>query len=1028
MKIFTQRPIATSMLFLALLMLGIYSFLNVPLELAPKEEYPRLSINTTWPGIPPEVILTEITAPLEEVVSTVKGVRKLTSSSQIGRSEITLEFDPQTNMEFAQLALKEKIAEIEDEFPERVEPKIEPYIPEQFQVEPFLQYTISGDYPIQELREMLKEKIEMGIGAIKGISEVGVTGGSGSEVRVELNKDRLKALNIHPYLVSYRISQRIRTYPAGKIKKGTQEYIFKVKDPVSDLKELGETIIARSGENVIKLRNVADIYPSYEEIRYLNRINGQPTIRLTIRKESGQSTLKLAKKVKQKLEKIKQKLPSDLIFRVVNDESAEIKKQLRELYLLVGIIISVIFILVFLVLRKIKPSLLVISSIVFSVVITFNLIYFFKISINMLTLGGLALGFGLFVDNSIVVFENVLRKKEKGFSPIQSAVEGSREVFLPVLAATLTTMSVFFSFAYFQGRLKIYYLPLAIVISSALAASLLVSFSLIPALSPRLLEKRKKEKKVRHELVYQKFLRFILHHPVEVILVLVAIFYGTYKWFRSEVTVGEWFRWYSKQSLYVQITMPPGTDIQQTDGVVRKFEKKVMEKEYEKEMNTTVTNERASIRITFPPRIEYSFRPYILKEELIQLATNFAGVGIGVYGFDPQGYYSSLGTQTYYGSRIKFFGYNLKKLKEITSSLEQTLKRNPRIKEVRIVSSRYGWWRLDYFEYVLKIQREALRKYNIDPQYLYSNIASSVQGRVATSLKAKIGGEEMDLSVKFPEASELQLKNLEDILIQTPSGEYLRLGEIFTLQERPVAGSIDRENQQFQQTVMWEFRGPYKAADRYKKAVFSKLDLPPGFSASLEEQYRWMTEEEKGQLTFAIIFSLVIIFMILASLYESLIQPFFILLAVPLALIGVFVAFVIADFPFDSSAYIGVILLGGIVVNNSILLVDHINLKRKQGLSLYPAILEGARERVRPIFMTTSTTVLGMLPLVLIQVEATQRKIWSSLALSAVGGLISSTLFILIAIPVFYYYGEDIRCSLLGKVGELKKAWKSFQK
>jgi HAE1 family hydrophobic/amphiphilic exporter-1 len=281
-----------------------------------------------------------------------------------------------------------------------------------------------------------------------------------------------------------------------------------------------------------------------------------------------------------------------------------------------------------------------------------------------------------------------------------------------------------------------------------------------------------------------------------------------------------------------------------------------------------------------------------------------------------------------------------------------------------------------------------------------------------------IGSREQEISIKYPEAAEIDLKDLQDVLIMTNKGEYLRLGEISFIEERPIAGSIDRENQKFQQIVMWEFRGPYKAAENYKKAVFANLQLPPGFSASLEDT-RWMTTEEKSQLRFAIIFSLVIIFMILASLYESLIQPFFILLAVPLALIGVFVAFVLADFPFDSSAYVGVILLGGIVVNNSILLVDHINLKRKQGLELRESILEGARERIRPIFMTTSTTVLGMLPLVLIHLETGQRQIWSSLALSTVGGLMSSTLFILLVIPVFYSYGERISQFFRRKMAEL---------
>jgi len=1025
MKIFIERPIATAMFFMAVFFLGIYSFLNIPYELAPKEEYPRLYIRTRWSGVPPEIIQTQITSPLEEVASRIKGVTKITSTSMIGYSWITLEFDPKTNMEFATLALREEIARIKDELPYGARPpRVVPYIPEEFRTEDFLKYSISGDYSLHKLRELVKEKIEFGIGSIKGVAGVDVRGGSDPEIKIILDRERLKALNLSPYQIYSAILKINQTFPVGKIKKGSQEYTFKISSSIRGIRELGETIITYSGVNPIKLKDVSQAVPSYGEIDYIYRINGQPTIDLTISKEPATSTLKVAKWAKKKLEAIKRDLPDGLVFRVVNDESEEIQKSLRILYLLVGVILLVIFASIYLILGNFKPSLLILSSIAFSVLITFNLIYFLKISLNMLTLGGLALGFGLFVDNSIVVFENVLRLREKGLPPVQAAIKGSKEVFLPVLAATLTTMSVFFSFAYFQGRMKIYYLPLAIVISSALAASLLVSFSLITALSPKLLKKRRKERKERIRKAYEKSLRFFLRHPVEILLILIALFYGSYKWFKAEVTIGPFFDWHTKQYLDVWIRMPPGTPIERTDAVVRQFEDKVLEAEYEKKMEASINSERARMKITFPTHIEYSYRPYLLKEEIIQLATNFAGISVGVYGFDPQSYSSRYATYTSYDSRIKFYGYNLKKLREITSALEKTLKANPRIKEVITVSSRYGY-RLETFSYVLKINKEALRKYDINLRYLYSHLESLITGRPRARQLIKIGGKEMDLSIKFPEADEMDLKSLQDSLIRTQGGEYLRLADISTLEERPIAGSIDREDQQFQQTIMWEFRGPGKAAQKYKEAVFSKLELPPGFSATLEETWAW-TLEEKGQMKFAIIFSLIIIYMILASLYESLIHPFFILLAVPLALIGVFVAFVIADFSFDSRAYIGVILLGGIVVNNSILLVDHINLKRRQDLPFLEAVLKGARERVRPIFLTTCTTVLGMLPMVLIQLEEGKKHIWSSLALSAVGGLITSTIFILIAIPIFYFYGDRIRTWLYGKAKEVAKAWKSF--
>ncbi|MFW6160778.1 MAG: efflux RND transporter permease subunit, partial [Acidobacteriota bacterium] len=439
MKICVDRPIATAMFFLALAVLGFYSFFHIPLELAPKEEYPQLEIVTVWSGVSPEIIQAEITSPLEEKVLTVKGVRKVSSSSSIGESRITVEFNQKTNMEFARLALRERIAQLKSQLPYGVRPRIEPYVPEEFRIKPFLHYTISGDYSLQELREMVKDKMEIGLGSIKGVSDVEVTGGADPLIQILLDEEKLKSLNIHPYEIFNRIQERTRIYPAGKIQKGKQEFLIKAAAPVQSWKDLKEVVISKIGGIPVRLKEVASVNPSFSDIYYINRINGQPTIRLVIHKERGTSTLKVAREVIKKLEEIKKTLPPELVFRVVDDESQEITKALKELYLLVAIIVSVIFILVLVVLRSVKPSLLVISSIAFSVLITFNLIYLFKISINMLTLGGLALGFGLFVDNSIVVFENILRLKEKGMAVKKAAVQGAREVFLPVLASTLTT-------------------------------------------------------------------------------------------------------------------------------------------------------------------------------------------------------------------------------------------------------------------------------------------------------------------------------------------------------------------------------------------------------------------------------------------------------------------------------------------------------------------------------------------------------------------------------------------------------------
>ncbi len=1024
MKLFIDRPVATAMVFLALLATGVYSFLNTPIELAPKESFPKLDIYTSWFGVPPEVVQTQVTAPLEEACATVKGVTKMTSTSQIGFSRITLEFDPKTNMEFAQLALREELSKARPLLPPRVRPVLQPYVPEDFRVRPFLEYTVSGNYALQELQELVKEKLEIGLGSVRGVSDVEVAGGSEPEIRVVLDEDRIKAYNLHPYTINAAIGARLGTYPTGRVRRGNQEFLFKFADRIDSLDELRETVVAHSGANPILVKDVAKVEVTYADIRQIHRINGQPTVSLTVSKERGGNTLRVARDVKAKLEEIKRELPPDLVFKGVDDESEEIRKNLNDLYLLAGLIAAIVFVMVFVVLRRFKPSLLILSSIAFSIVITFNLIYAFGISLNMLTLGALALGFGMFVDNSIVVFENILRQRESGLEPREAALRAPREVFVAVLASTLTTMAVFFSFPFFQGKLKIYYLPLAIVIASAMAASLLVSFSLIPALSPRLLQRRVKERAEEKRYPrFEKALGFLLGHPVEVLLVVAALLFGSYKWFRAEVTLGRWYPWYSKEYLYVRIGMPPGTDIARTDETIRAFEEKVVAQDYEKEMNVRVMPENAQALIGFPPAIERSYVPYALKEELIQLAAQFAGIDISVSGFDPQYYSSSMGAGTYYSSRIKFFGYNLRKLKEITADLEKTLRRNPRIKEVRTVSSRFGWWRGDTVEDILKIDKTALKRYDVDPAYLYFSLQTMIQGTFGQPARIRTGGKDVVVSVKTPDASTLDTRGLREALVRTQGGEYLRLGEIAEFVETPIPGSIDREDQQFQQTIMWEFRGPSKAEERYRKAVFESLHLPPGFSATLDEQW-FVTEEEQRQINFAIAVALVIIFMILAALYESFVTPFFVLLAVPLSLIGVFVAFIVAGAPFDPTAYIGVILLSGIVVNNAILLVDHINLRRKRGLGLREAVVRGTRDRVRPIFMTTATTVLGMLPLLLIGAETNKRQIWSSLALCTVGGLTTSTLLILIVIPVLYVHGDGLKAWGAEKAREARALFK----
>ncbi|MCX7974187.1 MAG: efflux RND transporter permease subunit [Candidatus Aminicenantes bacterium] len=1018
MKFAVERPVATTMSLLALAIIGFYSFLHIPIELAPQEEYPQISLRTSWPDVPPDIIQAEITSPLEEAAATIRGVRRITSTSSVGLSLITLEFDPKTNMELARLLLRERISRLRPKLPLRATwPEIVPYVPEDFRTEPYLQMTIAGPYSVQELYDLVREKLEYGLESIKGVATVEVSGGAQQEILISLDREKLFTLNLTPFHLLKALQAWPRTLSAGLIKRGEKEFLFRLAAGAENLAQLENIPVAKINGITLHLKDVARISYAYSPIRTYNRINGLPTVSLTVHKEKGTNTLKVDREVKKKLVEIKKDLPANLIFRPIYDEAEEISKNLKELIILAILILILIFLLTLIILRRLLPCFLVLSSVIFSVLITFIPIYIFKLSLNMLTLGALALGFGLFVDNAVVVFENILRRHEQGYEAKEAALKGPPEVFSAVLASTLTTIAVFICFPYFQGRLKIYYWPLAIIISSALAVSLFVSFSLIPALSPKLLTKRRKLKKQPIRQFYARFLSLIINHPIEIIIMISLLVWGSYRYFSQKVTLGEFFSWIARDRLIVSVTMPPGTDLAQTDEVIRKFEAKVLAKDYAFEMNSRVTAEKAYIIITFPPEIEHSWRPYALKEELIQLATNFAGLGISVYGFDPQGYYSSFGPGTLYGSWIKFYGYNLKKLRDLAADLEKRLRQNPRIKETKIISSERGWWTADTYEHILKINREVLYRYQINPEILLFHLQSLLRGEFQAPLRWRLDGKELTVSLRFPEADRIDLKALLDTLISSERGEHFRLNDLVAVEERPISGSIDRDRQRFQVTVLWEYRGPSRAAERFQKEIFNSLILPPGFTATMEFPWQ-MTIEEKGQIKMAVVAALAVILMILASLFESFRDAFVAILIVPLSLIGVFFAFVIANFPFDSSAYIGLILLFGIVVNNSILLVNHIRLKRDLGKPLKEAVIEGTIDRIRPIFLTTGTTIFGLLPLILIQTEIARRRLWSSLALATLGGLTSSTLFIFFTIPVFYYYAHYF-CLRLGQKKDL---------
>lgn len=1024
-----RRPTAVIMFYTAMVFLGILSLLNLPIEIVPSTEYPRLTVYAHWPGSSPEMVQIFLTSPIEEAAVQVAGIRKVTSTSRREFSQVELEFSRDTDMNFASLDLNERLSFLRENLPAGAsQPKISRYVPREFQRGNFFTFSVIGNYPLQFLREIAIKKIKSALASVNGVADVFVLGGSERKVRISLDRVKLDMFQISSSLIGRKINEMQSVSSGGKFISRGQNLTLTIANPIDDLNAIKNAIVARRGNRHIKLKDIARIELAHEPVNSIYRINGNPRVQVFVEKEPGTNTLKVADEVKRKLQEIKSKIPADIQFMITTDQSEEIQKELSVIYERVALIVGIIFIVLLVLLRNIKTPLIILSSIVLSAAITINLIYFFDISINILTLTGLALGFGMLVDNSIVVLENIFRYQELGFSRRHSSLKGASEVALPIFASTLTTVGVFFPFVYFRGRLSIYYLPLALVIAFSLLASLCVAYTLIPTFAANILE-IKKTKRIKGSQkrfrFYQKFIRWIIRHKAPALFVTLVIFAGSFFLFYKYVSRGSFFLWREENILRVSIDMPPGVEIERTDEVVKSFENEIKNlPEIEKLEVAIQSPENGSIRIDFPERIQNPLFPYLLKEKLIAIASQHAGISIYISGYgDP--YYRVGFSSPHYNSQIKVLGYNYNKLKQITQDIAAKVKRSARIRDVAFASSRYGWWFGQSSEIVMQIDREALQKYNLSVSDLLYFVRTNIAGRSFTH-RIKVAGKEMRLDIKISGAENFNLKDLLNLVITSWRGEQVRVADIASIKTEKVPEVIDRENQQYQRTIFWEYRGPTKIARKYQDAILKSLELPPGYSATSEAEWWAFTEEEKEQIHFVIIVAIIIVFIILAALYESLLQPFIIILSVPFALIGVFLIFLITDTPFDSSAYIGVVLLGGIVVNNAIILVDHINLRRKEGKNIIDALVVGCTERIRPILMTTITTVGALIPLLFYK-SKTETGIWSSLALSAIGGLISSTFFTLTVIPILYLLTDKIKIWSQGKRMELNEVWRSFK-
>ncbi len=1019
-RFFVRRPVAVAMAYLAVASLGLFAWRNIPIELFPDTDLPSLQITGSWPGASPETVEAFLTSPLEATVQLIQGVEKVTSRSRQGTAFISVEFARDTDMDFARLDLSERIATLEERDlpPGVLAVNVQPYVPREFadqQGRPLLEYTFTGARTLEGLRDHLNDVVIPELSQIEGVALAEARGGRDRLLEIELDRELMNAMGVEPADVAIRVGELDLVREAGAVREGERQWTLTIRNRPGSAFDVERTIVKDDGGRIVRLSDVGVVRDTYEDVRGYYRVNYRPAVGLRIIKEIGSNAVRVADRVKERMRDIGARNPPNTRFILDRDESREIRATFSDLRSRAAVSVFVVLGVLLLFLRSIRSAVVVGASIAFSILISLNLIFFSAYSLNILTLMGLALAFGLIVDNSIVVLENIYRRWQQGDARTVSVTKGASDVLLPVVAATATTLIVFAPFVYLKGDLRVYYLPLGVVVALTLVASLLVAFTFIPALVSKVLPDRDSGDgpAARSEAgapaylrFYRGLLRLTLRWPWMVAALGLSALGGSTYLFQNYVNRGMFFGGFRVPEDRIDITIrfPQGTDIERTNELTNYFEERLRQMPEVEKFVTNVSSENSRIVVTFPDELQSTNIPVSIKDQLFAYSLGFSGVDVHVRGFGPSFYGGGSSPPNY---SIQVLGYNYEKVREIAENLAGRLERFPRVRDVNPNAS--GFFSRDRAsEFVVDIRRDIVARQGLTVQQLVNDIGRTVAGQVSRN-QLKIGGDELRYEVKLEGNRGIDLHELRQTLLLTPEGDPVRLGELVTIESREVLAEILREDQQYERTVAYEFRGPYKLGDVYHNTIIDGTEVPPGYTVQKSDRWgRWGVEEQ-SQLAMVLVLALILVYMVTAALFESLRQPLCVLLTVPMALIGVFLLFFFLDANFTGEGWAGVIMMCGIVVNNAILLVDNINRHRRESsLPLMDAIVKGTEERVRPVLMTTTTTILALLPLVLFSAHA-DANVWNAVTYSLIGGLASSTFLVLTATPALYYLFESAK-------------------
>jgi len=1013
------HPIFTVMIFLIVIILGLISFSRLPIDLMPDITYPTLSLSTSYGNASPEEMEEIVTRPIEEALAAVPGVEEISSTSAEGSSNVRVSFAWGTDLEEASNDIRDRLDRIIRSLPEDIErPRLRKFDPASF---PILIMGASSDLDPILTRRIIDEQIKYRIERVPGVASLDIWGGREREIHVNLEPDKIKALGLPLDLILNKIRSENVDVPAGTIERGNYEVLIRTPGVYTNLDEIRNTVVAIRDGVPIQVKEIATVEDSWQKIRRIVRVNGKQGIRLSISKQSGKNTVEIAKSVLEEIERIQQDIPQITLVPII-DSSKYIQSSISNVgkAALYGGLLAVLVLLFFL--RSFRSTTVIATAIPISIIATFALIYFGGFTLNIMTLGGLALGIGMLVDNAIVVLENIYRLQESGEKPIQASINGSGEVTSAIIASTLTTLAVFLPLIFLRGMSGIMFRQLSYVIAFALLCSLIVALTLVPMLSSKVLRVTKLANSsqqsfglklynisgqffINLENRYKELLHYALNHRLPVLGMVFLLFTGSL--FLIKLVGSEFMPAADEGEVRVSGEMEIGTRLGimeekfETIAAVVKKEVPEIESMVESMGGSSFRGSGSHVgemRISLVPQSQRSRSSEEISTALRRKLADIPGLITRIRS--GQGFFLlRMGTSGGDRVQIEIRGYDLEISDALAKQVASLTEEVAGVTDARISRE------IGNPEEIIVIDRLKAADMKLTVSQIAYTLQTFLTGTRASNYRE--AGDEFWIRVKVKDAEKMTLEDLLDLTLTNSDGQPVMLRNVVSVRPRTGPVQVQRKDQERIITVSANISGRDMGSvisDIREKIRF--LPVPRDFSVVFSGDYE---EQQKAfkELFVGLILALMLVYMVMASLYESLRDPFVVMFSIPLAAIGVILILFLTNTTFNVQSYIGCIMLGGIVVNNAILLVDYTNLlRRRDKMPIREAIEEAGRRRLRPILMTATTTIFALLPLALGLSEGGEAQ--APMARAVIGGLLSSTLITLVIVPVVYSVFEEM--------------------